>query len=137
MSYEELPRDRKGVRLDVRGARDLAFNNWHRKFLKRDCYVTDVDFLEYRFEHGRLVLKAIIEAKEWHVTQPKYVENSANFKALKRLAEKAEILFYYIWYKVDENNDILRFKIWDIFNEQKSEAIELSPQELKIFIEQL
>ena len=137
MSFKKLPRDRKGVRIDVRGARELAFNNWHRKYLKRDCYVTDVDFLEYRFEYGTLVLKAIIETKEWHVIQPKYVEESANFKALKRLAEKAEIPFYYIWYKTNDDNEIIKFKIWDIFNELKSESIELSPQELKIFIEKL
>src|SRR3989344_2970749 len=118
----ELPRDEKGIRLDVRGNRDLVFNNWHRENVGRNCYVTDVDFLEYRFKKGKLVLKAIFEVKEWHVTEPKYIEECANFKAIKELCKLANIPFYVIWYLKDQNEEkIIRFRTWDIFKKPKSE----------------
>lgn len=135
MPQSELPRDNSGIRIDVRGERDLIFNDWHRSNIGRTCYVTDVDFLEYRFINGELVLKAIFEAKEWHVIEPKYIEECANFKAIKKLAEKAEIPFYFIWYKKVKNN-IEKFKLWDI-TKSKEEAKEMTPKEFKDFIEGL
>src|SRR3989344_9099325 len=103
----ELPRDEKGIRLDVRGNRDLVFNNWHRNNIGKTCYVTDVDFLEYRFENGKLFLKAIFEVKEGHVRAPKYIEECANFKAIKQLAESAKLPLYFIWYEKEGNNKII------------------------------
>jgi len=44
----DLPRDERGVRIDVRGGErtvDTAFSRWHRK-LNRCCYVTDIDFFD-------------------------------------------------------------------------------------------
>jgi len=135
---DALPRDKKGIRIDVRGERDLVFSAWHRKNLKRECYVTDVDFLEYRFNHkGEIVLKAIFEVKEWHVTQPKYIEDNANFKAIKKLCELVGILFFVVWYKTDETNNILEFRIWNVFKEEKADSELKTPDELKEFIESL
>jgi len=132
----KLPRDDKGIRLDVRGNRDLAFNNWHRANLSNYCYVTDVDFLEYRIKDNKIILKAIFEVKEWHVTEPRYIEECANFKAIKELANIAKLPFYFVWYeKVDET--INKFKLWDVFKQQKHEAKELLPEEFKSFIETL
>ncbi|MBS3152267.1 hypothetical protein J4230_02555 [Candidatus Woesearchaeota archaeon] len=136
MLDNNLPRDKNGIRLDVRGNRDLIFNEWHRKNLLPSCYVTDVDFLEYRYSNGELILKAILEVKEWHVSEPKYVEDSTNFKAIQKLANIAKLPFFFVWYEKD-NDFIKKFKIWDVFNEDKSEAKEMNPNEFKSFIEKL
>ena len=133
-----LPRDERGVRIDVRGGErkvDKIFSKWHRK-LRRSCYVTDIDFLEYRIIENNIVLKAVFEIKEWHVTQPKYIEESANFKAIKKLCKTLELPFYVIWCKFEDDKPI-KFKIWDVFNESKSQAKELAPDQLKEFIENL
>jgi hypothetical protein len=134
----ELPRDSKGIRLDVRGNRDLVFNNWHRKNIGRIYYVTDFDFLEYRFENRKLILKAIYEVKEWHVNSPKYIEENANFKAVKELCRLAKLPFYVVWYLKDENTqEIIKFKIWDVFNKPKNVSKEQTPEQMKNFIENL
>jgi len=136
MTPDELPRDSHGIRVDVRGNRDLVFNNWHRENLGRNCYVTDVDFLEYRIQGNNILLKAIFEVKEWHVTQPRYIEDCANFKAIKMLAELSNIPFYFIWYE-KEGETINRFKLWNVFNQRKEEAREMTPTEFKAFVESL
>lgn len=131
----ELPRNRRGVRVDVRGQRDLAFSEWHRKNLPRGCYVTDVDFLEYRFDaNGEIILKAILEVKEWHVIQPKYIEENANFKAIKKLCEMLHLPFFVIWYDKNEEGKITNFKLWDVFKQKKEDAKIMSPDELKKFL---
>jgi len=132
----ELPRDSKGIRIDVRGERDLVFNNWHRNILNNRCYVTDIDFLEYRIKKDEIILKAIFEVKEWHVTAPKYIENCSNFNAIKKVAEIVKIPFYFTWYKKDSEN-ITLFKVWDVFKENKQNSKEMTPQEFKAFIESL
>ena len=136
-SKNGLPRDNKGIRIDVRGNRDLAFNNWHRDNLSHSCYVTDVDFLEYRIIENKIILKAIFEVKEWHVTEPKYIEKCANFNAIKQLAEIAKIPFYFLWYLKDGENSIEKFKLWNVFSQEKQDAKEMSPEEFKIFMENL
>ena len=136
-SWAELPRNRRGIRIDVRGERDLAVNEWHRENLPRWCYVTDVDFLEYRFEKGELVLKAVLEVKEWHVTQPKYIEENANFKAVCRLCELSGLPLFVIWYDKDERGRITKFKLWNVLRERKDDAKLMTPDELKAFIETL
>lgn len=95
---DNLPRDDRGVRINVEKKRDLSFSSWHRRTLPRYCLVTDVDFLEYRINNNKIRLAAILETKKYYVTDPKYVENNANFKAIKLLAEKAGIPFYYVLY---------------------------------------
>jgi hypothetical protein len=130
-----LPRDIKGIRLDVRGDRDLVFNNWHRGNLGRNCYVTDVDFLEYRFIDGELILKCIFEVKEWHVINPKYVEDCANFKAIKKLAKNAGVPFYFVWYE-KKGDGIKLFKLWDT-DKSKDNAVEMNPDDFKKFVEEL
>jgi len=133
-----LPRNGRGVRIDVRGGKrtvDKIFSKWHRT-LERRCYVTDIDFLEYRISENEIILKAIFEVKEWHVTQPKYIEENANFKAIKKLCEILKLPFYVIWCKF-EGDVPIRFKIWDVFNESKSQAKEVTPDQLRQFIESL
>lgn len=136
---DNLPRDDKGVRLDVEKKRDLSFSAWHRT-LPYYCLVTDVDFLEYRISNGAIRLAAILETKKGYVTDSKYVENNASFKAIKLLAEKAKIPFYHIWYhKInyeDENEPIHNFTIWDT-SKPKNTAIEMSPKEAEEFIKGL
>jgi len=136
-SWAELPRNRRGIRIDVRGKRDLAVSEWHRANLPRWCYVTDVDFLEYRFEKGEIVLKAILEVKEWHVVQPKYIEENANFKAIRKLCESSSMPLFVIWYDKDKSGKIIKFKLWNVFKEKKDNAKIMTPEELKTFIERL
>ena len=107
-----LPRDKRGVRIDVRGGKRIAdriFSKWHRN-LDSKCYVTDIDFLEYRIIGNEIFFKAIFEVKEWHVTQPKYLEKNANFKAIKKLCKDMGIPFYVIWCDF-EKDEPKRFKI--------------------------
>jgi len=102
----DLPRDERGVRIDVRGGErtvDTAFSRWHRK-LNRCCYVTDIDFFEYRISGDTIIPKAIFEIKDWHVTQSKYIEDNANFKAIKKLCEISRVPFYVIWCKFEDEN---------------------------------
>jgi hypothetical protein len=135
-----LPRNKKGIRIDVEGKRDLSFSKWHRKFLSNFCLVTDVDFLEYRIVKNIVILKAIFEVKKGYVTSPEYVEESANFKAIKLLAEKVGIPFYVIWYikqnYEDENEEIKQFILWDTSKPRNTQVV-MSPQEMKKFIEEL
>lgn len=134
---DDLPRDDRNVRIDVRGKRDLTYSQWHRKTLSSKAYVTDVDFLEYRFEAGNLVLKGIFETKEWHVTQPKYIENNPNFKAVKALSVISGLPFYCVWYHTDENMQIDKFKVWEVSKEEKSSAKIFTPMGMKKFLEGL
>jgi hypothetical protein len=134
-----LPRDENGVRRDVRdGDRlsDRAFSEWHRQFPNRRCYGTDIDFLEYRFENGVLVLKAVFDVKESHVEDTELLEENAGHKAYKKLAEFARIPFYVIWVKLDVNGKITRFKIWNT-SEPRAYSKEMSPDEMKNFIESI
>jgi hypothetical protein len=135
-----LPRDEKGVRIDVEGKRDLSFSIWHRKFPGRFCLVTDVDFLEYRFSNNEVVLKAIFEIKKGYVTAPRYVEESANFKAIKLLAQRANIPFYHVWYNKEdydnEKEEIKGFTLWDT-NEPRNTETHMTPNQMKDFIESL
>jgi len=135
--WTELPRNWRGIRIDVRGKRDLAFNDWHRDNLPRWCYVTDVDFLEYRFKKGEIVLKAMLEIKEWHVVHPKYIEENANFKAVKKLCELSGLPLFVIWYKKDEKGNIVRFRLWNVFDEEKEDAREMASEEVRDFLEGL
>ena len=136
---DDLPRDNRGVRLDVEKTRDLSFSSWHRT-LPSFCFVTDVDFLEYRIVNGTFMLKALFEVKKGYVTDPKYVENNANFKAIKTLAQKAGLPFYHIWYKKDNYEDttesIKKFLVWDT-DKPRSTTVEKSLKEMEDFIKGL
>jgi hypothetical protein len=133
----DLPRDNRNVRIDVRGERDLTYSQWHRRTLASNAYVTDVDFVEYRFEREKLVLKGIFETKEWHVTDPKYIENNANFKAVKTLSEVSGLPFYCVWYHLDGRKQIDRFKLWEVLKEEKISAKTFTPMDMKKFLESL
>jgi hypothetical protein len=64
MIGDGLTRDLAGKRTDKTGARDLTFNNWHRKYLSNRCYTTDIDFYEYRIKkNGAFIPKAFLEVK--------------------------------------------------------------------------
>lgn len=136
---KNLPRDKSGVRLDVRGGKrklEEIFSKWHRIVPNRRCYYTDIDVLQYRFENGILKLKAIFDTKEWHVTTSKYVEDNAGFKATKKLSELAKISFYVVWIKTDEDDNITLFKVWDT-DKNRETATEMTPNQMKTFIETL
>lgn len=136
---DSLPRDKRGVRIDVRGGErrvDRVFSAWHRKNLPAWCYMTDIDFLEYRIVNGTYVPKAIFELKEWHVTQAKYLEDNANYKVIKELCRRLGIPFYVVWVEMEEEKP-KRFKVWDVFNQPKEKAKEMDPDEFKKFIENL
>jgi len=134
-----LPRTGRGVRLDVRGGErksDIIFSKWHRAIPSRQCYYTDIDALEYRFENGILKLKAIFDIKEWHVVTRKYLEDNAGFKATKKLSELAGVPFYIVWIKTDENDNITMFRVWNT-SESRDRAKEMTQEEMKDFIEKL
>src|SRR3989304_1560867 len=134
-----LPRTERGVRRDVRSGErksDKAFSEWHREGPNRRCYYTDIDALEYRFENGILKLKAIFDVKEWHVDGREYLEDNAGYKATKQLSESAGKPFYIIWIKLDENDNITRFKIWNT-SETRKNAREMTQDQMKSFIDNL
>jgi len=111
-----LTRDSSGKRTDKTGTRDLTFNNWHRKYLSRRCYATDIDFYEYRYEDGDIIPKAFLEVKQSHVRQKKYIASS-NVKAVYELARKSGLRFCIVLYKiVDEEQLICDFWVWEIKN---------------------
>lgn len=114
MRRNGLTRDSNGKRTDKTGERDLTFNQWHREFLGKRCYTTDVDFFEYRFEDGDIKPKAFIEAKQKHVKQPKYL-CSANSKAIFRISEKLNIDFFIILYeRIDKESNECEFWVWEV-----------------------
>jgi len=75
-----------------------------------------------------------------YVTSSKYVEDSANFKAIKLLAQKAGIPFYHIWYYKenyeDESEEIKQFTLWDT-SKPRSTQTTMTPDQMKNFIESL
>ncbi|NOX89038.1 MAG: hypothetical protein GXO77_08430 [Calditrichaeota bacterium] len=114
MNFDGLTRDASGKRTDKTGARDLTFSRWHRDFLSRRCYATDIDFLEYRIENGEFVPKAFIEIKKSHVKQKKYL-CSANTRAVLELARRAGIRFFIILYdKPSDDARKLNFWVWEV-----------------------
>lgn len=106
MANDELSRDSRGVRVDVREGRrtsDALYSAWHRT-LHRKAYYTDIDGLEYDCGHGdKITLRAMYDVKEWHVTHEKYFEKNASFRAMKKLAGLAGIPFYIIWFTIEED----------------------------------
>jgi len=101
--HNGLLRNARGVRVDVRGGvrlSDFLFSRWHRT-LHPGAYYTDIDGMEYDIEGEDIKLRAIYDIKEWHVTQEKYLEKNANFRAIKKLAEIANIPFFVIWVKYE------------------------------------
>ena len=113
--YNGLTRDANGKRTDKTGQRDLTFNYWHRKFLSKKCYTTDIDFYEYRIgENGQIIPKAFIEVKQSHVRQKKYI-CSANSRAIFHLAKELGIRFFIILYELkDEKSLKCEFWVWDV-----------------------
>jgi len=98
-----LARNSRGVRVDVREGRrasDALYSAWHRT-LHRKAYYTDIDGLEYDCGRGgEITLIAMYDVKEWHVVHRKYLEENASFRAMKKLADLADIPFYIIWVKL-------------------------------------
>lgn len=115
MIGDKLTRDLAGKRTDKTGVRDLTFNNWHRKYLSNRCYTTDIDFYEYRIEKNRgFISKAFLEVKKSHVRQKKYL-CSANSIAIFELAQKVNVRFFIILYKlIDEKTLECNFWVWEI-----------------------
>ncbi|HDH44767.1 MAG TPA: hypothetical protein ENG66_05185 [Thermococcus sp.] len=109
--YNGLTRDAKGKRTDKTGKRDLTFSKWHRKYLSRKCYATDIDFYEYRInKNGQIIPKAFIEVKKSHVRQKKYL-CSANSRAIFHLAKKLGIKFFIILYEL-KDKELLECEFW-------------------------
>lgn len=118
--YDDLTRDSEGKRTDKTGERDLTFNDWHRKFLSRKCYTTDIDFYEYRIDkNGQIIPKAFIEVKKSHVRQRKYI-CSANNKAILHLAIKLRIRFFIILYELKNKKSLeCEFWVWEVKSEDE------------------
>lgn len=93
-----LERGEEGKRVEKTGLRkaDETYSSWHRT-LSNWCYVTDIDWLEYRDKNGELIPVAILETKQWHVTERKHFEDNANFKAIKKVADMIDVPFYVVW----------------------------------------
>ncbi len=117
MVYDDgLTRDREGKRTDKTGKRDLAFSQWHRKFLSRRCYAADIDFYEYRWlTNNQLEPKAFLEVKRSHVRQWKYIATS-NTIAIFTLAKRAGVRFLMVLYEpteeIEDEKDPPPFKFW-------------------------
>ena len=103
---DKLARNGRGVRVDVReGGRvsDALYSAWHRT-LHRKAYYTDIDALEYDCWPGdEITLRAMYDIKEWHVEHRKYLEENVSFKAMKKLANLANIPFYIIWVEFEQS----------------------------------
>lgn len=109
-----LTRDESGKRTDKTGIRDLTLNNWHRRYLSNKCCATDIDFYEYRFVDGIISPKALLETKQAHVTQAKYVA-SANSKAMFKLARAAKIKFLIVLYELVNAGTLeCKFCVWEV-----------------------
>ena len=128
------------IKLDSLEERNLMYSEWHKKFLDKKCYATDIDFLEYRYEivNGKRVIvsKALIVLQNWNITQPKFLEENSNFLGIKKFAENSKIPFYIIWYLDDGSGNIQKFKVWDT-SKSRETAIEMKPEEYKKFVEGL
>ena len=130
--HNGLTRDQFGKRTDKTGKRDLTFNYWHRKFLSNKCYVTDIDFYEYRIEkNGEFIPKAFLEVKQSHVRQKKYL-CGANSKAIFLLAQKVGIRFLIILYELKDSKTLeCEFWVWEPKSE--SEFDEYDETKFKMF----
>ena len=128
------------IKLDSLEDRNLLYSEWHKKFLDRKCYATDIDFLEYRYEvvNGKRVIvpKALIVLQNWSITQPKFLEENSNFLGIKKFAENSKIPFYVVWYLDDGSGNIQKFKVWDT-NKSRETATEMKQEEYKKFVEGL
>jgi len=112
--YDKLTRDSSGKRTDKTGKRDLTFNNWHRKHLGNRCYATDIDFYEYRIVNNNFIPKAFLEVKQLHVKHEDFIA-SANTRAIFELAQKANVRFFIILYKIEDEEQMLcGFWVWEI-----------------------
>lgn len=124
--HDDLTRDQFGKRTDKTGKRDLRFNNWHREYLDKKCYATDIDFYEYRIENGEFKPKAFLEIKQAHVRQKKYL-CGANSKAIFFLAQKLSIRFFIILYELKDSETLgcpeeCEFWVWEPASKDDFEA---------------
>ena len=67
------------------------------------------------------------------------MEESANFKEVEDLAKRSGVSFFHVWYEKVEGSedDIRRFKVWDVFNQSKNGAKGMTPEKFKEFINNL
>jgi len=87
-----------GVKKQYYYKRDLTFSLWHRLFIDKSCYTTDIDFLEYRYdENENVVVKALVEIRRKEYIKPETVVTSS-VEASFYLAKCANIKFLYILY---------------------------------------
>lgn len=103
------------------------FSAWHRnaggydgkKYYEelhapdRRAYFTDIDGLEYSLSEDEIItFLATYDLKEWHVTQNRYLEGNANFRAQREFAMRLRIPFYIIWIRMSQvekpDNDWIR-----------------------------
>jgi len=106
----------KMVRGEMTGRRDLTYSGFHRT-LASYCYMTDLDFVEYRPERGII---AIGEAKLWNGRLTPFQKS-----VLDDLVKETPYSIFVIWYK----NPISDFKVLDwrtkkvtLFTEQEFRA---------------
>ena len=107
-----------GVKKQYYYKRDLTFSLWHRLFIDKSCYTTDIDFLEYRYdENENVLIKALVEIRRKEYIKPETVVTSS-VEASFYLAKYANIKFMYILYNeipdVYGEEEVLRRKLESI-----------------------
>jgi len=102
-------------RYEKTGERPTDYSKWHRT-LSDECKVQDVDWVEYRIENDKPVIKAIIETGRWNKT--KFVGNQ--IKVAKIVAEKLGVPCFFVEYSInDDNYEKNVFKVINLENEKK------------------
>ena len=83
------------VKPDYMGRRDLSYSQWHRSRLPRDCPMTDVDGLRYKFEDSEPVILAVEETKR---ASNKPYDSSSQSKVLQLLAKTIGVPYRFVIY---------------------------------------
>jgi len=88
-----------GVRQERSGWRDMALSERHREW-GFDCPMVDIDFLVVEYDSAKA--KAIIEYK--HELAKPANPKDASYRALRNLANKAQLPFFAVRYTEDFSN---------------------------------
>ena len=117
------------VKPEHTGKRDLTFHRWHRT-LPPDCYMVDLDCIEWRSEKG---IVALIElARHTAIVYKKKFQ----CKIIKELATKAQIPAYLVLY----NGDLTYFEVYDLLSANKVTECDkqiMNQKEFRVFIQKL
>ena len=112
------------------GYRDLTYSKWHRPksgWLKHDITYIDLDACEYC--HSCYEPLALIE------TAMDVDQSEKSVIVTRRLAEKANLPAYLVFYRISAPGNIDRFRVRQIFPRSDKEIeLMMTPQEYALFL---